>query len=66
MKNEKIQVDRVSRDVIEGQLLTSLNDGAHVAIVCSEVELSNLIEQLRGNVYEGNASGGGAGYLRVR
>lgn len=44
MNNEKIQVDRVSREVIEGKLLASLDDGAHVAIVCSEVELTNLIE----------------------
>lgn len=46
MKNEKIQVDRASREVTEGKLLASLDDGAHVAIVRSEVELTNLISAL--------------------
>lgn len=44
MRNDKIQVDKVSRHVIEGKLLESLDDAAHVAIVLSANELELLIQ----------------------
>lgn len=47
MQNDKIQVDRVSRDVIEGKLLASLSDDSKVAIVLSEPELTDLITGLQ-------------------
>lgn len=46
MKNEKIKVETVSREVIEKKLLTSLDDGAHVAIVLGKEELDTLIQAL--------------------
>lgn len=46
MRNDRIQVDRIEREVIEGKLLASLSDDSKVAIVLSEPELSDLIEGL--------------------
>lgn len=46
MGDEKIKVDKVSRNVIEGCLLESLDDGEHVAIVLSKGELDTLIRAL--------------------
>lgn len=47
MPIETVKVDRVDRQVIEGKLLESLDDGAHVAIVLSQKELKELIVMVR-------------------